>query len=1132
MLYIDRVILHNFKSFKHANIQLSRGFNCIAGPNGSGKSNICDALLFAMGETSLKRMRVNNAAGLISDGAPKKDDGLRTYVKIVFGGDRELSVMRGLKSDKIIYKVDGDRVKRQDMIDALRENGCDINDTNTITQGEVSHLLSLNPRERRELIDIAAGIQEFEIKKADALKELDRVENRLTNAQILVNERAGFLSELKKEKEQAEEYNKLSIYLKQLNYTLLKMRERELTKQYDNVIGNCNANKKDIEELETKIDEIDKNLGHITVEKDALVKKLNESSIDANASNRLIEQLNKNIAIKESQIEGIRSSRMRLTSEKIKLWDELNQIKKHMTENDERIKNMEIELNKELKSAPQEEIFSDDESEHDISLDYDKLQGHVEELRILIDSLEKDISQIGFERTTTENVLTTHLFTIETKKRVIAEKTEVFNKALEKINEQNIKKRELLSALLVTNQELKKIEDERNKLFSEQVELREQLMISNTGSDKIGKYLKENLKEGFYGRAAELCDYEDKYAKAISAAAGSRINFFVVDSIAIADKAIDILKKRGLGRATFIPLKEVRLSKKEVLPNLTELISHINFEPKFNKAFTYIFTNTYIISSVNDSKKHGLGMARYVTLDGELIEPSGIVSGGNIKGNISERVIAAKLKSVDQLLSEIVLKINAQLTIEQKTKKELSEIESYILKSTVEMDYLKKEIDISKIEIKKIEDEVEKVNTKFVDLAKMIHKIEEEKQNVQEQYNQQKTKAQHMYDNIMKFASEGRKNKRNREDVQKAKEIRERIDVIRVSIAEAKKENAMMNQRVDAITKNIKEQSIELKEIDTEEAQIVEVIGLNTKELNSLKDKMNTYDKATRSIYERISEYDKHIAQISSEKGKLAMSIERTNRNLMENEMNKAQLEVRIGDIRAELPSYQKLEEISNMDIYGLENETSRTKIKLEGMGSINLKAPEMYEQKSRDVSEAEKKLSTVQNERDAILEMITQIDSKKINIFNETLDAVNKNFKELYSYIFPGSAELCIDNPKEVFNSGLNIHATINKKKTLIDRFSGGQKSLTMLLLIFAIQMRRAMAFYIFDEIDAALDKENSKKLSMLIKEMSKRSQFVVVSHNDSMIVGSQTNIGVVMQSGESKAVGIAFSEEKQQLV
>ena len=1132
MLYIDRVILHNFKSFKHANIQLSRGFNCIAGPNGSGKSNICDALLFAMGETSLKRMRVNNAAGLISDGAPKKDDGLRTYVKIVFGGDRELSVMRGLKSDKIIYKVDGDRVKRQDMIDALRENGCDINDTNTITQGEVSHLLSLNPRERRELIDIAAGIQEFEIKKADALKELDRVENRLTNAQILVNERAGFLSELKKEKEQAEEYNKLSIYLKQLNYTLLKMRERELTKQYDNVIGNCNANKKDIEELETKIDEIDKNLGHITVEKDALVKKLNESSIDANASNRLIEQLNKNIAIKESQIEGIRSSRMRLTSEKIKLGDELNQIKKHMTENDERIKNMEIELNKELKSAPQEEIFSDDESEHDISLDYDKLQGHVEELRILIDSLEKDISQIGFERTTTENVLTTHLFTIETKKRVIAEKTEVFNKALEKINEQNIKKRELLSALLVTNQELKKIEDERNKLFSEQVELREQLMISNTGSDKIGKYLKENLKEGFYGRAAELCDYEDKYAKAISAAAGSRINFFVVDSIAIADKAIDILKKRGLGRATFIPLKEVRLSKKEVRPNPTELISHINFEPKFNKAFTYIFTNTYIISSVNDSKKHGLGMARYVTLDGELIEPSGIVSGGNIKGNISERVIAAKLKSVDQLLSEIVLKINAQLTIEQKTKKELSEIESYILKSTVEMDYLKKEIDISKIEIKKIEDEVEKVNTKFVDLAKMIHKIEEEKQNVQEQYNQQKTKAQHMYDNIMKFASEGRKNKRNREDVQKAKEIRERIDVIRVSIAEAKKENAMMNQRVDAITKNIKEQSIELKEIDTEEAQIVEVIGLNTKELNSLKDKMNTYDKATRSIYERISEYDKHIAQISSEKGKLAMSIERTNRNLMENEMNKAQLEVRIGDIRAELPSYQKLEEISNMDIYGLENETSRTKIKLEGMGSINLKAPEMYEQKSRDVSEAEKKLSTVQNERDAILEMITQIDSKKINIFNETLDAVNKNFKELYSYIFPGSAELCIDNPKEVFNSGLNIHATINKKKTLIDRFSGGQKSLTMLLLIFAIQMRRAMAFYIFDEIDAALDKENSKKLSMLIKEMSKRSQFVVVSHNDSMIVGSQTNIGVVMQSGESKAVGIAFSEEKQQLV
>ena len=249
MQYIDKIIIHNFKSFKHANIKFSKGFTCIAGPNGSGKSNICDALLFALGETSLKRMRVNSATHLISDFAPKNDEGLRTYVKIFFSGDTELEVLRAIRSDKVIYKVNGKRVKRQDMIGTLRENGCDVNYTNTITQGEISQLLELNPKERRELIDIASGIKEFDIKKSDAIKELEKVENKIANARILYNERYGFLEELKKEKEQAERYINLSNTVKCINYTLLKLREETLSKNYEKAVSdykmNVNLKKRD-----------------------------------------------------------------------------------------------------------------------------------------------------------------------------------------------------------------------------------------------------------------------------------------------------------------------------------------------------------------------------------------------------------------------------------------------------------------------------------------------------------------------------------------------------------------------------------------------------------------------------------------------------------------------------------------------------------------------------------------------------------------------------------------------------------------------------------------------------------------------------------------------------------------------
>jgi chromosome segregation protein len=179
MQYLDSIIIHNFKSFKHANIKFSKGFNCIVGANGSGKSNLCDALLFALGESSLKRMRVSNTALLINSFAkPKSDDGVkRAYVKIAFGGDNPLEIARIIKSNnKMGYRLNGKHATRQEVVEVLRAYRSEINDTNIIAQGEVSSMVSLNAKERRELIDVAAGIKEFNDKKEIAMKELQKVE--------------------------------------------------------------------------------------------------------------------------------------------------------------------------------------------------------------------------------------------------------------------------------------------------------------------------------------------------------------------------------------------------------------------------------------------------------------------------------------------------------------------------------------------------------------------------------------------------------------------------------------------------------------------------------------------------------------------------------------------------------------------------------------------------------------------------------------------------------------------------------------------------------------------------------------------------------------------------------------------
>ncbi len=173
-------------------------------------------------------------------------------------------------------------------------------------------------------------------------------------------------------------------------------------------------------------------------------------------------------------------------------------------------------------------------------------------------------------------------------------------------------------------------------------------------------------------------------------------------------------------------------------------------------------------------------------------------------------------------------------------------------------------------------------------------------------------------------------------------------------------------------------------------------------------------------------------------------------------------------------------------------------------------------------MEEAQAKLEVLDNEKESILKMIEEIDSKKYRIFLETFEIVNKNFTKLYNYIFPGSAQIELDDPKDPFNSGLHIKMLDGKLTKREGSLSGGEKSLVMLMLIFSIHMYKPSSLYLFDEVDSALDKENSKKLSHLIKEMSKGSQFVVVSHNDSLIVNADTAIGVAKSDGESKAIGL----------
>ncbi|MCL4381886.1 chromosome segregation protein SMC [Candidatus Marsarchaeota archaeon] len=1121
MQYIDRVIIHNFKSFKHANIKFDKGFNCIVGPNGSGKSNVCDSLLFALGEQSLKRMRISSTSQLITDKIKKNEDA-HIYVKVVFGGDKNIEVTREINGDRMTYILNGKRSTRQMVIDSLRENSCEINETNTITQGEIAELLSLNPKEKRALIDVAAGIREFDIKKAESLKELEKVENKIGNSEAILNERLGFLEELAKEREQAEKYIQANNAIKQINYTLLKLREELLTKEYEKKAGEYI---KDIEiktAIERKIGEIESQMQKLMDEKEAFSKKLNERSIDANTNNRILEQVNKTIAVNESKIEAIRRDKKNEEERIKRLSEEREKLNQKHQGNDMSI----TELTNSLRDIGEIQEEQDVTYVETLSAEYKTSQENIELLKLKLDSFEKDYSQIMFDLNSIEKDINSLKDSIKLLKTQSAEKESFSNLTKKSLDDAKNKITKKLDELKVFELKLKKLDEEANKWQVERINFKEQLSLSGN-SDKIAKFLNANIKEGFYGRAEDLCSYDEKYALAVYASASSRLNYFIVDSIDIADIAIKLLKNNNLGRASFIPLKSLNVKETGTGKNNDEdeLLSHLKFDNKFRKAFQFIFFNTYIINDIQESKKLGIGHRRYVTLNGELIETSGIITGGNIKLNPSFKNIELKLNNANANLE----RINNEMSITRKSleesRKELSEYESMRLKLDFELNYSIKETAKINSDISNSDNLlVNKIN-KLEDLKKLLKKISEEKEDVLSKLNEEKETNNRLYHRLTKSLLESH-GKMSAEEIEKTKMAREQKESKKIKIAEITKENQMLNDRINDIIREINDLNINIEKSKSDENDIILETANLRKNMLELQEKMAHYDAETQEVYAQLKRYESEMSTISMEKGKLLNNLERLNKEIFDVEATKVQLEVRIGDIKSELIQYTEMPLVKG-DVQTLEGELAKKRLELEGIGMVNMKAPEIYEQKKAEVDEAQQRMSILQNEKASILEMINQIESRKLDIFTETLESVNKNFKELYKHIFTGEASLVVDNIKDTFNSGLSIDITIDNKHKPMERFSGGEKSLMMLMLIFAIQMRKPMSFYIFDEIDASLDKENSKKLSLLISELSKKSQFIVVSHNDSMVTSSVTGIGITKQDYESRAVGIMLSEK-----
>ena len=1150
MVFIERIKLKRFKSFRYADIPLSKGFVCLAGPNGSGKSNVCDAIRFALGENSFKSLRAKKVADLITHGSEKAE------IYLQFDGEKKHELKRAIRNDgKTLYKLDGKRLTRRDVLDELSRLGISAGNHNVIAQGEVERIVDISPKERRGIIDGVAGISEFEEKKKEALSELAKVEQKINDATIVLKEREGFLTELEKEKNDALKYNDINAGLREYRGSLLFIELKKVDKEFTRVTNKYLELKGQEEEVSKRVAEIDARIKEFEGKKNAITTQINEKAEREKSSLVTeVEQLKMSINLargskeqKEREVERLKQRINTLENEKIsfnarmiQLSQDAGSLKEKLSEIDAQILSF---LNERDKASKGDEALGSKfyEAKMKSANLLKKLEERRERIRALALDIEKLQSKKGFSEMELNRLGTQAPEEKSQREADLAREVEELRKTSSEIDVQLSslfnREKELNQKLPTSEKMLLEVKEKYVAIGSKLQVMKE--LPENQGIRSVLELKKNGMLPGVYGTVGELCKFDEQYSTAVEAAAGHRLNYLVVEDVDTAAKAIEYLKKTQSGRCTFIPLdikarfitdEQRALSKREGSRGF--LIEVVSFDSKYSNVFQFVFGDTLLVDSIGSGKKIGIGKARMVTLEGDLLESSGAITGGVVKrvsSNAKEKAEAARLSSeLEALKAERDELINSLYSLREemsKKRREKSELEVKLKGFELELSHIsenknreKKGREAYDRNIFSIRQDVEKISKELSEKRGDIDNLNKEIAELQ--------KANE--DSLRQIDAE-----KEEQFKKKMGEFEKQLNDFNSTKSTQEAELAKCSAELEVLKKRAQNNDAECeplrKELNTLKSDIKELeisLASNNKFYEEKSAKIKNVGADLERLFAERNEIERQIEALALEKGKSGFSYEKFFKDLTRYEITKSNLETRLADLKTECAAYQDIEQVEGT------REDIEAKIKegdeqLAALGNVNLKAPELYGEKLKDIKEIKEKSDKLAEERKAVQTMIDEIETKKSAIFMETFEVIRKNFVKLFGYAFrEGAGDLVLQNPETPLDSGLQIQVKNEKGEIhYIESKSGGEKSLLTLMFIFSIQMYKPAPFYLLDEADASLDKENSLKLSNLLKELSKNTQFIVVTHNDSVLTSADTAIGVTRTKDGSKIVGVQFN-------
>ncbi|MCM1123344.1 MAG: chromosome segregation protein SMC [Eubacterium sp.] len=1183
-MYLKSIEVHGFKSFANKiNFKFHNGITGIVGPNGSGKSNVADAVRWVLGEQRIKQLRGASMQDVIFSGTEMRKPLGYAYVAITLDNtDHQLAIdydevtvsRRLYRSGESEYMINGAICRLKDVNELFYDTGIGKEGYSIIGQGQIDKILSGKPEERRELFDEAAGIVKFKRRKYAAQKKLEDEKQNLVRVNDILAELENQIGPLEKQSEKARVYLRKKEELKTLDVNVFLLENVRVRQQLAEAEGKLHIANDDLEDTRQKYERIKEEYEQIESRIELLDQEIEEARATLTDTGVMRSKLEGEINVLKEQIHSAEGNeehlrnRIRSIQEQIdERTAEKNKILAQKSETDAKLE--------QLKQARDEERRLLEETQSRI----EELNNHIESGKnTIIDALNNRAtikSKLGRYDTMLEQI---NIRKAELNSRLLraksdeAEQTENIKKLEEEFEAVNVVIRELNEKQETMEEKLAGM---REELAGRDQKLRDTQVLYHQEKSKLealanlteryegyGGSVKavmerKGQEKGIIGVMADIIQADAKYETAIETALGGNIQNIVTEDEETAKRMIGYLKKTKAGRATFLPLTSIThpqefknpgaLKEEGVIGMADELVK---IDKKYRNVAKAMLGRIVVIDNVDHAvkiaRKFGYSI-RMVTLEGELLVPGGAISGGAFKNNSNllgrrremeelEKKVKQYVMDVDQLLNDIeetkrrrnklrldIEDIKGQLQrrfIEQNTAR-MNVMQARDKKSETEEGFgeLKNEEQDIELQIKEIQVSKDEIARELEDSEALEKSVGAQITEFQKQLEMERTEESAQSAKVSEWDVEVEK-MRQKEDFQR--QNLERVE------GELSRHTAELNEVKEGLhlgkeeVERKKESILEIEKTIASSYTAQNDASLKLQEDTAAKEELSAKQKnffaSREELSERMTALDKEVYRLGSQKERMEESIE-------------SQINYMWDEYEITLSDAESLKDDTMNDLPSMKKEITALKDAIRKLGDVNVNAIEDYKNLMERYTFLKTQHDDLVEAEKTLLDIIGELDTSMRKQFNEKFAEINREFDKVFKELFGGGkGTLELIEEEDVLEAGIRIIAQPPGKKLVnMMQMSGGEKSLTAICLLFAIQNLKPSPFCLLDEIEAALDESNVGRFAKYLHKLTKNTQFIVITHRRGTMEKADRLYGITMQEkGVSTLVSVNLIDKE----